>query len=209
MIMENLSPREIEVESMRIIEREAGAHSFTPAEWTVVKRIIHATADFEVMKNIRFQPQALMAGIEAIKQGRSIYADTEMLAAAIAKRASQKFGCRVICLVGDEEVKNRSAETGMTRSAVAMRMAAPALKGGIIAIGNAPTALQEVIRLHTENVLAVDLVLGMPIGFVGAAESKQELVNSSLRYIAMLGRKGGTPAAAAALNALMQLAGGL
>ncbi len=207
--MKHLTPKEIESESMKIIEREAGAHSFTPNEWTIVKRIIHATADFEVMNTIRFHPQALKSGIDAIKAGRSIYTDTEMLAAAINRRVRDKYSCKVVCHVADEEVKKQSETSGLTRSAVALRTAAASLKGGIIAIGNAPTALTEALQLFQEGMLDPALVIGMPVGFVGAAESKEALLKSPLIYITMRGRKGGTPATVATLNALIQIAGGL
>jgi precorrin-8X/cobalt-precorrin-8 methylmutase len=131
-----------------------------------------------------------------------------MLKAVIADRAQEKFGCRAVCLVSDKEVQRASRASGITRSAVAMQAAAAELAGAVIAIGNAPTALFEAIRLSREGILRPALIIGMPVGFVGAAESKQELLDSGLISITMLGRKGGTPAAVATLNALMQIAGG-
>lgn len=206
--MNYLSPQDIEAESMRIIDREAGAHSFSADEWTIVRRIIHATADFEVMKTIRFHPQAIAAGVAALKAGSPVYADTQMLKAAVSGKLQEQYGCNAVCLVADAEVRRASAATRMTRSAAAMQAAAAALHRGIVAIGNAPTALFEAIRLCREGVMAPSLIIGMPVGFVGAAESKQALLDAELVSITMLGRKGGTPAAAAAMNALMQLAGG-
>jgi len=206
--MNQLSPQDIEAQSMRIIDREAGSHAFSPDEWTIVRRIIHATADFEVMKTIRFHPQAIAAGIASIKQGRPVYADTQMLKAAIGDKALEKYGCPAVCLVADKEVQRASSASGITRSAAAMQAAAPALQGAIIAIGNAPTALFEAIKLCREGAMSPSLIIGMPVGFVGAAESKQALLDSGLISITMLGRKGGTPATVATLNALMQLAGG-
>ena len=206
--MNHLSPQDIEAESMRIIDREAGSHSFSEDEWTIVRRIIHATADFEVMKTIRFHPQAIAAGIAAMKQGNPVYTDTQMLKAAIGGKLQEQYGCSAVCLVADDEVQRVSKASGITRSAAAMQAAAALLQNGIVAIGNAPTALFEAIRLCQEAVMSPALIIGMPVGFVGAAESKQALLESGLVSITMLGRKGGTPAAVATINALMQLAGG-
>ena len=206
--MNHLSPQDIEAESMRIIDREAGAHSFTEDEWTIVRRIIHATADFEVMKTIRFHPQAIAAGIAAMKQGNPVYTDTQMLKAAIGGKLQEQYGCSAVCLVADDEVQRVSTASGITRSAAAMQAAAATLQDAVIAIGNAPTALFEAMRLCREGIMSPSLIIGMPVGFVGAAESKQALLESGLVSITMLGRKGGTPAAVATINALMQLAGG-
>jgi precorrin-8X/cobalt-precorrin-8 methylmutase len=173
-----------------------------------VRRIIHATADFEVMKTIRFHPQAIAAGVAALKTGSPVYTDTQMLKAAVSNKLQEQYGCRAVCLVADGEVRRASAATGMTRSAAAMQAAAASLHRGIVAIGNAPTALFEAIKLSREGVMAPSLIIGMPVGFVGAAESKQALLDAGLVSITMLGRKGGTPAAVATINALMQLAGG-
>ena len=128
--MNHLSPQDIEAESMRIIDREAGAHSFTEDEWTIVRRIIHATADFEVMKTIRFHPQAIAAGVAAIKQGNPVYTDTQMLKAAIGGKLQEQYGCSAVCLVADDEVQRVSTASGITRSAAAMQAAAASLQRG-------------------------------------------------------------------------------
>ena len=205
--MKYRTPQEIESESMNIIDAEAGAHSFSAEEWTIVRRIIHASADFEVMHSIRFHPHAIAAGVAAIKKGCPIYTDTEMLAVAITKNVQERFGCRVLCHVADPAIKKESDASGITRSALAMRKAAAVMNHGIIAVGNAPTALTEAIRIFTEGMITPDLIIGMPVGFVGAAESKEALFSSGLVCITMLGRKGGTPATVATLNALMKIAG--
>jgi len=205
--MEYRKPQDIESASMKIIDAEAGTHSFSAEEWTIVRRIIHATADFEVMHSIRFHPNAIAAGVAAIKKGCPIYTDTEMLAVAITKNMQKRFGCTVLCHVSDPAIKTESDSSGITRSALAVRKAAAALTHGIIAVGNAPTALTEVIKLSTGRMINPDLIIGMPVGFVGAVESKEALFSSGLVYITMLGRKGGTPATVAAINALMKIAG--
>ncbi len=205
--MEHRTPQDIESESMKIIDAEAGAHSFSAEEWIIVRRIIHATADFEVMNSIRFHPHAIAAGVAAIKNGCPIYADTEMLAVAVTKNIRERFGCSVLCHVADPAIKTESDSTGITRSALAVRKAAASLTRGIIAVGNAPTALNEAIKLSKEGIITPNLIIGMPVGFVGAAESKENLFSSGLVYITMLGRKGGTPATVAVINALMRIAG--
>ena len=110
--MNYFSPQDIEAESMRIIDREAGTHSFSEDEWTIVRRIIHATADFDAMKTIRFHPQAIAAGVAALKAGSPVYADTQMLKAAISGKLQEQYGCRAVCLVADEEVQRASSDSG-------------------------------------------------------------------------------------------------
>ena len=204
--MKLLSPREIEEESMKIIAREAGSHQFAGDEWDVVRRVIHATADFEFMKTIRIHSKAIDSGLKAIKGGLPIYTDTKMLSSAVNKAVQEKWGCRILCFIADEDVRNESETTGATRSTIAMRKAAPLLKGGVIAIGNAPTALHEAISLCEQNVITPDLIIGMPVGFVEALESKERLCRSACCYITNLDIKGGTAATAAVINALIKLA---
>jgi precorrin-8X/cobalt-precorrin-8 methylmutase len=207
--MKKLSPQEIEVESFRIIEAEAGPHEhLTDRQWQIIRRMIHATADFDYMHNVRFHARAIAAGCRALQSGAPVYADTGMLAAAIGRGAFEAFGCDVICRVADDEVKKQSTATGETRSAIALREAAPQLDGGIVAIGNAPTALHEAIHLCGQGKLKPSLIIGLPVGFVEARESKERLWASGLVCMTNLDRKGGTPATAAAFNALLRLARG-
>ncbi|MCX8044728.1 MAG: precorrin-8X methylmutase, partial [Desulfobacterota bacterium] len=127
-------------------------------------------------------------------------------AAGISKKATTLWGCQIVCKVSDPDVVRKSLGTGMTRSATALRLAARQLHGGIVAIGNAPTALHEAITLFEKGVLKPALIVGMPVGFVQARESKERLSRCPLPYITNIDRKGGTPATAAALNALILLA---
>lgn len=205
--MKKRSPLEIEKESFRIIEQAAGPHKqFNEYEWAIVRRIIHATAEFDFMKTIRFSPDAVSAGIHGIQKGCTIYTDTEMLSAALNKKVRDMFGCAIQCFVADDDVMRESGASGETRSAIALRKAAANLDGAIIAVGNAPTALHEAITLHEQNKLNTALIIGMPVGFVEALESKERLSRTTLTFITNLDRKGGTPATAAALNALIKLA---
>jgi len=204
--MKKMSPAEIEAESFRIIDAEAELRErFSSEQWQIVRRMIHATADFDFMHSVRFHTQAIAAGCEALKNGAAIYTDTGMLAAAIGKGAQERWGCEVITLVGDAAVIQESLATGETRSALALRHAAPRLSGSIVAIGNAPTALHEAITLCSQGKLQPSLIIGLPVGFVEAKESKERLWASGLVCLTNIDRKGGTPAAAAALNALMRL----
>lgn len=205
--MKRLLPREIEEESMKIIEREAGPHRFGQDEWAIVRRIIHATADFDVIKTIRFHSNAVAAGLAALKGGFPIYTDTKMLCAAINKTLKDRWKSEIHCFISDEDVRQESEASSETRSVIALRKAASLLTGGIIAIGNAPTALYEVISLCKQHALKPALIVGMPVGFVEALESKELLYKSGLTYITNIDRKGGTPATAAAVNALIRLAG--
>jgi precorrin-8X/cobalt-precorrin-8 methylmutase len=207
--MKKMTPQEIEAESFSLIDREAGPHEqWSDEQWQIVRRMIHATADFDFIKTFRLHAEAIAAGLRALKNGAVMYADTEMLAAAIGRGAHEAYGCEVFCLVSDAEVKKESTATGETRSAIALRKAAPRLDGGIIAIGNAPTALHEAIELYEQGRIKPALVIGLPVGFVEARESKERLWASGLVCITNLDRKGGTPATAAAFNALLRLARG-
>ncbi len=200
-----MTPREIEEESLRIIEAEAGPHDhLTREQWHVVRRMIHATADFDFITTARFHPRALDCAAEAVRRKLPIYTDTEMLRAAIGT-AARSAGIDVFSFVSDEEIIRESRDTGLTRSALGLRKAAPKLAGAIVAIGNAPTALHEAITLCGRGVLDPALIIGLPVGFVEARESKERLWSSGLVCITNQDRKGGTPATAAALNAIFKI----
>ena len=199
-----LNPEAIEAESFRIIEEELGPHDFSPDEFAVVQRAIHSTADFEFARTIRFSPGAIRRGIDAIRAGAMVVADVQMVQAGINKPGLKKFGGEVCCFISDDDVIATARESGLTRAIMATRKAAKLFPGAIYAIGNAPTALLELVRLADEARPA--LVVGVPVGFVSAAESKDELAASSLPFITSLGRKGGTPVAVSMMNALIRLA---
>ncbi|HWC89088.1 MAG TPA: precorrin-8X methylmutase [Pirellulales bacterium] len=199
-----LNPEAIEAESFRIIESEMGPHPFTSDEFAIVQRAIHSTADFEFARNIRFAPGAIRSGIEAIRAGASVVADVQMVQAGINKPGLKKFGGEVLCFIGDDDVAAQAREAGLTRAIMSMRKAAERVPGAIYAIGNAPTALLELIQLA--DTARPALVVGVPVGFVSAVESKDELAASSLPFITALGRKGGTPVAVSMMNALIRLA---
>ncbi len=206
-------PHEIERESFRIIRAELGPHHFTEAELAIVVRVIHATGDFEYAQLVRFHPQAIARGLAAIRGGVPVVADVEMVRVSIASDLLASFGGRVVCDIRAPEVYALAQAEGVTRSTAAMRRNAASIHGGIVAIGNAPTALLEVLRLVREEGIRPALVVGVPVGFVNAAESKSSLVALAdggaawdIPYITTLGRKGGSSVAAAILNALLRLA---
>jgi len=197
-------PLDIERRSFEMISEEADMGCLPPEQMPIVKRVIHSTADFEFKKTLVFHPDAISRGIEAIRAGKDILTDIEMVKTGINKKLADKWGCRVICSINDDEVKRISEETGRTRSEIAMEKG---LAGnvGIIAIGNAPTALLRVIELvNSESQI---LVVGVPVGFVNALESKSRLAAQKFPFITNLSRKGGTPVAVAIVNALLLMAG--
>lgn len=205
-ILQKIKPEEIEAESFRIIESELGLTDFDPGQFAVIRRVIHATGDFAFADNLRFHPEAIAAGIRAIQGGKNVLTDVNMVAAGISKAILDRWGGKVFCQVADPEVAAEARAKGLTRSEVAIGRAV-ARNIGIITIGNAPTALLKVMEMIDQGIWAPDLVIGMPVGFVNAAESKDILSAKSYPFITALGRKGGSPVAAALVNALLRLAG--
>jgi precorrin-8X/cobalt-precorrin-8 methylmutase len=201
--------RRIEHESFAIIDREAGPHGYTPEQWTIVRRMIHATADFEFNGLTRFHPGAVAAGVAAILAGRPIVADVEMICVGLSRPRLAHFGVTTHQFIADEDVIAAARAGNSTRAVQAMRKAQARglLNGGIVAIGNAPTALLEVVRLIRFEAARPALVIGMPVGFVSAAESKAALAGiADAPWIVTDGRKGGSTLAVAALHALLALA---
>ena len=201
-----VDPAKIEELSFKIIEKEAKEHGLKADEWAVVRRLIHTTADFEFLQNTRFHPQAVEAGIAAIRSGAAIFTDTRMAQAGITRRHLAQFGCEVHCYIDDPEVVAVAKRENSTRAAAAVSQAKELLHGGMAVIGNAPTALIELVRRHEQGILQPALVVGMPVGFVNAAEAKELLMASGLVYISVAGRKGGSAVAAATVNAIANLA---
>jgi precorrin-8X/cobalt-precorrin-8 methylmutase len=197
----------IEERSFAIIDAEAGAHGFGPREWKVARRIVHATADLEFKDTLSFHPAAVEAGVGALRRGAPVVVDVSMIAAGLGAARLGARGSRVHCFIGAPEVLAAAVRRGSTRAAEAMREAhrQGVLEGAVVAIGNAPTALFEVLRLCVEEGARPALVVGVPVGFVGAAESKEAALGLPVPYLVARGRKGGTPVAVAAVNALLSL----
>lgn len=201
-----MKPHEIEQQSFKIIDEEAGEHGFPPDQWSVVRRMIHTTADFDYIQTVRFHPEAVRAGVEAIKHGKNIITDTEMLRVGIRKADLESFGAQVLCFLNEAGVIEESKEAGTTRAARAVDHATGFMENGIYAIGNAPTALFRLLELLGRGVARPALVIGLPVGFVNAAESKAALVKAGTPFVSSMGRKGGTTVAVSVVNALIKLA---
>ena len=206
--LQHVAPQDIERESFRIIEAELGPHNLPHAEFQIARRMIHATGDFSFAENVRFHPAAVEAGLAAIRAGKNVLVDVHMAAAGISESLLARFGGRVVCRMREPETAELARKLGGTRAEAAMRRSADAADNvGIVAVGNAPTALLAVMDLIAAGRFTPDLVIGAPVGFVNAAESKELLAEKDYPFITVLGRKGGTPVAVAAVNALLRLAG--
>ncbi len=205
-LLKKIGPSDIEAESFRIIEAETGTTGYSPEEFEVVRRVIHATGDFSFAENMRFHPEAVKAGISAIRKGKTILTDVRMVQAGIGRDLSVRSGCRVFCRIDDPDVAAEAVRAGQTRSWTAMKCL-ERIDTGIVAVGNAPTALLSIMEMMDRGLARPDLVIGVPVGFVNAAESKLILSGRPYPFITSLGRKGGSPVAAAIVNALSRLAG--
>ncbi len=214
MNIKTIAPDQIEPESFRIIDREVEnmrsrssrrVPELTDAEYQIVRRIIHATGDFDFLDLVKFGNGAVQAGIDAIRSGRNILVDVNMAAMGISRNLLKRFGGEVICRISDEETDRMAKEKCLTRSEAAIERAAKD-NIGIVAIGNAPTALLKTIKLIDQGLFKPDIVIGVPVGFVNAAESKELLMlRKDTPFISVRGNKGGTPVAVAAVNALLRL----
>jgi len=205
-----LSGPEIEQRSFAAIDREV-RHEFPADQWEIVRRMIHTVGDPTIAEIVRFSPDAIESGVAALKQGRPIYVDSNMIRAGLSlpRLKSTNAGyaaAKVFCHVADEDVARQSANSSLPRSLFAIRKAKPMLDGGIAVFGNAPVALLELNRMIIEERIRPALVLAMPVGFVHVIESKQELMSLSVPHVAVVGNRGGSTLAVAALHAFCTLA---
>ena len=201
---DNLAPRAIEKRSFDILSAEADLKNIPADRLPIVQRVIHATADFDFKDTLSFHPRAVEAGLAAIKAGKDILTDVEMVRTGISKKWFEPFGGKVIC--GIQEAS--AGAEGKTRAEQGIEKVLKENGNvGIIAIGNAPTALLKAIELLKDARRDI-LVVGVPVGFVKAVESKDLLAKQPFPFITALGRKGGTPVAVAIVNALLKIAGG-
>ncbi|WP_295580589.1 precorrin-8X methylmutase [uncultured Oscillibacter sp.] len=211
MSLKHTRPADIERASMEIITRELAERRMVPAPGTeaVVKRVIHTTADFDYGTSLRFTPGAVERGVEALRRGTAVITDTNMARAGVSKPALAHLGGEVHCLMAEEAVADAARARGTTRAAVCMEEALRRWPGGILAVGNAPTALLRIAALLEEGARPA-LVIGVPVGFVNVVESKERLLAACEAHgvpaIVALGRKGGSNVAAAICNALLYLA---
>lgn len=206
--MQTKKGQSIEDASMQMIEDEIGTHDYNEKEWPIVRRIIHSTADFDFAgKNkIIFHKDAIESGMNALRNGCSIVVDVNGVIGGLNKQNPRDFGNNIICNISNPEIMELAKKEGKTRSQVSMRVAKSDIDGGVVVIGNAPTALLEVIHMVKEGIVNPALIIGIPVGFICAAESKEELSKlNEVPFITNLGRKGGSSSASAIINAIFKL----
>ena len=206
--MQTEKGQSIEDASMQMIDEEIGKHDYDEKEWPIVRRIIHSTADFDFARKNRiiFSKNAIKSGIEGLRNGKSIVVDVNGVIGGLNKQNPKDFQNELICNISNPEVMEIAKKEGKTRSQISMRMAESFIDGGIVVIGNAPTALLEVIQMVKERLVKPALIIGIPVGFICASESKEELAKlTGVSFITNIGRKGGSSCASAVVNALYKL----
>ena len=205
--MQTRKGQSIEDESMQIIENEIGSHPYNEQQWPIVRRIIHSTADFDFARDnkIIFHKTAVQSGLDALKNGCSIIVDVNGIIGLMNKQNPKDYGNNVICNISEPSLIEAAKKENKTRAQMSMRIAKEDMNGGIVVIGNAPTALLEVMEMIKEGITKPALVIGIPVGFVSAVESKDELAKMDVPFITNQGRKGGSPCASAIVNALYKL----
>ena len=203
-----LLPEEIDRESLKMVQADLpGGINLPPEEHYVLCRIVRAEGDPAIAEMVRFSPGAVASGLAALKAKIDVVTDVRMVEMGISKALLSRQQVATRCLIDVPEVAARAQREKTTRSVAAVRELAPHLEGAVVAIGNAPTALLALLDLVDSGSASPALVIGMPVGFVACPESKQELVRREIPYISILGRRGGSSAAAATVNALLELAG--
>lgn len=197
-------PMDIEKRSFEIIGQEMGPHSFQGRELSIIKRVIHTTADFEYKDLVYIRKGAIDSALELLSAGTTIYTDTNMALSGINKKALKQLNCKAVCYVNEESVQKIASQRGITRSMAAVEKA---VEDGVefFVFGNAPTALYRLNELIFAGKAKAKFVIGAPIGFVGAAESKENFEKLEVPMITVRGRKGGSSVAAAIVNALMYM----
>ncbi|MDE7206858.1 MAG: precorrin-8X methylmutase [Lachnospiraceae bacterium] len=207
--LETILPEQIENRSFAIIESELPKDREIDAlQKPVSKRVIHTTADFDYLDNLKFSEHAVEKALAALKNGACIVTDTNMAKAGVHKASLEKLGGALYCYMADEDVAAEAKRQGCTRAAVCMEKAAKLDTPLIIAVGNAPTALVRIYELISEGKLKPELVIGVPVGFVNVVQSKELIMQAGVDYIVAAGRKGGSNVAAAICNALIYMATG-
>jgi precorrin-8X/cobalt-precorrin-8 methylmutase len=201
-----LDPSAIEARGLAIAEAHLRDRFSDPAERAVAARIVYACGDSTVARALHFAPGAVGAGVAGLRRGAPIVTDVRMVASGVSRSHGEALGCTIHCAIDDAGVADRARASGIPRAVEAMRTLAQQLQGGIAVIGNAPTAVLCLLDLFDAGIVHPALVIGMPVGFVAAAESKDELLRRALPSITIAGTRGGSGVAAAAVNALLRLA---
>ncbi|NUN41900.1 cobalt-precorrin-8 methylmutase [Hafnia paralvei] len=204
----NKNPQNIEQQSFEIISQiiaeERPSYRFVDEiQEKIIKRTIHTSADFEWLDILHFSPDVLGRITQALRNGCTIYTDTTMALSGINKTQLERLGCQWKCYIADPRAVDIAKTQGITRSMAAVDLAAQESGEKLFVFGNAPTALFRLLELYQQGVMTPAAVIGVPVGFVGAAESKQALAESHVPNIAALGRKGGSNIAAAIVNAIL------
>ena len=203
-----LLPEEIDRESLKMVQADLPAGlKLEPREHYVLCRIVRAEGDPAIAEFVRFSPGSLDSGLAALRNSSDVVTDVRMVEMGISKALLSRQGVATRCLIDVPEVAERARREGTTRSVAAVRELAPHLNGAVVAVGNAPTALLALLDLVDAGEVSPALVIGMPVGFVACPESKVELVRREVPYVTIMGRRGGSSAAAATVNALLELAG--
>jgi len=207
-----MKPEEIEEASFATIDAEAGEHNFSPEEWIVVRRMIHTTADFSLMNDAVFSSDAIESASNALANVAPIYVDSNMIRSGISEarlkavNSSYNKESDVTCHIADADVADECKKAGLPRSLFAVRKAKKIMDGGIAIFGNAPVALLELNKMILEEEVKPALIIGMPVGFIHVLESKQELASLGIPFIALKGRRGGSPIAVSVIHSLCAIA---
>ena len=201
-----LTPEEIDLRSLQMVEASLPEGlQLPPRERYVLCRIVRAEGDAGIAPMVKFSPGGVEAGLNALISQAPVVTDVRMVEMGISKALLRNANLATACMIDTPEVADRARREGTTRSVAAIRELAPQISGAVCAIGNAPTALLALLDLIDAEEVSPALVIGMPVGFVACAESKDELVKRNVPYITVMGRRGGSSAAAATVNALLDL----
>ncbi|MBC7766283.1 MAG: precorrin-8X methylmutase [Hyphomonadaceae bacterium] len=201
-----MKPHDIEMRSFEMISELLGDRVLDEQQAPIIKRVIHTTADFDYVNNLKFSAGAVDKAITALKAGTSIFTDTNMAASGINKPTLHKFGGQVYCFMADADVAQAAKEKQSTRAVACVDKAVDNPCIGVYIIGNAPTALMRLCELIDQGRVSPALVVGVPVGFVNVVECKEMLMQRAVPYIVAQGRKGGSNVAAAIANALLYIA---
>ena len=202
-----VKPNEIEKRSMEIITQELNGRTWPEPQFSIVKRCIHTSADFDYADNLCFSENAAMLGVEALRRGAVIVTDTKMAWSGINKKKLAEYGGEAYCFMSDEDVAKEAQERGCTRAAICMERGAALGKEVIFAVGNAPTALIRLYELIQEGKVNPALIIGAPVGFVNVVEAQELIMTAGVPYIVPRGRKGGSNIAATICNAMLYYKG--
>lgn len=201
-----LPPQEIEtlsLERVRLLTPQL--EGLPEGERLLIRRMVYACGDPSICPQVRIHPDAVAAGVEALRSAARIVTDVRMVEVGLDRQRMERLGSSAHCLIDDPTVAERARESELPRAVVAMRTLAPALADAIVVVGNAPTGLLALLDLIDEGIATPALIIGIPVGFVVAAESKDELTTRSCPFVTVLGHRGGSALAVAAANALLRL----